>query len=449
MINFMADHVLIFHFGTQKTGTTSLQNFLYNNRETLLAKGWDYPKLAENQKYRFINASGIFYAIVNHDNDALDEIMNRVLDCLKTHNVILSAECFWLFKNIGVVLNKLIKYYSNVKVVVYLRRQDQYLESVYNQWIKNGSMFESREMTQFLKDADSNGLSNYLNKLIQLEDILGDNLIVKKYERESLKNGDIILDFISTIGIDIKDEECHFKQQDSNMSLNVNLMEIKRIINTLPEVRKYSLFQDVIKEVNVNNMQDDAKYSSKIMSPELRESILKQHEEENIEIARRYFGDEELFKNKNTNIPYEQSQTSRILENLIKICAVAINKQEINLAFLTARQSNRKLAFFGAGTICKNFIKKRIFQPDVIIDNYVYNIEVEGIPVIAASSIENYMDYQIIITCAAHNEIEEQLIQKGLREGYDYIKWFNFSELKRLDLNTKLNEFRKTFLAQI
>lgn len=50
---------LILHIGTEKTGTTSFQNFCHNNREALLARGILYPSDLGFRNHRFISFAGL------------------------------------------------------------------------------------------------------------------------------------------------------------------------------------------------------------------------------------------------------------------------------------------------------------------------------------------------------------------------------------------------------
>ena len=116
-------------------------------------------------------------------------------------------------------------------------------------------------------------------------------------------------------------------------------------------------------------------------------------------------------------------------EEIIRLFSFIFNKQELNIAFLNSLQNNkRKLAYFGAGTICRAFLKKQIFIPKLIIDNYISDTKVDDIPIISANSINCWSDYLIIITCAAYDEIEKQLQKEDLIEGKDYIKYFDIIE---------------------
>ncbi len=430
----MDNHILCLHLGTQKTGTSSLQAFLFNNRDNLLKQGWDYPTFEEtssNYSLNIKNGIPIWSAFLEKDNALFDECMSCILNHLKKNNVIVSCEDIWPMKDMLNVVSKIQQYYKNVKVIVYIRRQDHYIESLYNQFVK-GPRHETMEITQFVEYAEEMKIARYLDNLVALRKIFGDNLIVRRFEKEAFQGErkDLISDFLTVLKIEEKSANWFFPK-NRNESLGSRLLEIKRIINSVIKNTHefYKKYDELINQLNTTNVKLGFKDCYKILSPELRQKILQAHEAENIEIARLFFEikDGGVFQDKNINIPYEKCNFSSEQEELIKIFASTTIRQEINLAFLHSRQNKRKLAYFGAGTICRDFLKKNLYSPDVIIDNYTQNTEVEGIPVISAESIKNWKDYHIIITCAAYNEIEIQLHQKRLREGNDYIKWFDIS----------------------
>ena len=330
------NHILLFHIGIAKTGTTSLQNFLQNNQEGLNRQGWHYPAFREADNiHDYINGFKFFESILRKNDSNIESHMNIILDCLKKYNVIVSCEGFWQLDNIDEELfAKVLKFYDNIKIVVYLRRQDQYIESLYNQHVKNG-ICEDRELSEFVEAMERNNLVGYLNKLKKMENLVGkENLIVRRFERNYLKNGDAVADFLSLIGIDLDKDDWHFDNdvESQNMSLGSQLLEIERAINKV--VAPYSLFHDTIVNLNNENVKNGKKDSSKTMPPEMRKQILQQHEKENEEIAKRYFGEEQLFKDMNTEINYSKFRLSPVEEDIIKIFADILNKQEINLAFL-------------------------------------------------------------------------------------------------------------------
>ena len=428
------DHVLLFHIGTLKTGTTSLQEFLYHNQDNLLKNGWDYPNFEEVLPSHYViypkNAFYLWSAFLEKDDKLFDDLMNCALNHLKYNNVIMSCENIWIMKDFRGILSKIHQYYENIKILVYIRRQDLYLESLYNQIIK-GLRHEEMDLTQFIEYDEKFQFAQYLDRLLAIEEIFGKNLIVKPFERVSLKGSrkDIISDFLSTIEIDENREKWDFPNKQ-NESLNNHTLELKRILNGVVSDSHefYMTFSNLIRQINLENNKSGRKEYNKIFSPELRKKILKNHEAENIEIARHFLNKEEgVFSDTNVDIPYEYYKATAFEEDIIKFFASMLVRQDINLSFLNSLQNKRKLAFFGAGTICRDFLKKQIYIPDIIIDNNTSNKDVNGIPVVLAKNIENWNDYHIIITCAAYKEIEIQLHQRGLNEGKDYIKWFDIS----------------------
>ena len=431
-------NILLFHIGIPKTGTTSLQHFLYDNNEKLKNQGWYYPSFKEFQDKTImrsvkVNGKLILDAFLKKDDKLFDECMRYILSHVKNYNVIVSYETIWNLEYIENFFNKVLDYYNNVKVLVYLRRQDQYLESMYNQCVKS-NVNETMTLSQFIEDAKQIKLTAYLDNLMKLENIFGDNLIVRLFEKESFQGArrDTISDFLSVICLNETDEDWQFPEnvENRNMSLGSRLLEIERIINKIyNSYNYYAPFENFIRKVNNDNISFGEKDYYKILSPNERKQILNEHEKENAEIARRYFNNTtgQLFINTNLDIPYKVYEATSLEEEIIKLFSFILIRQEINLTFINSMQKKRKLAFFGAGAICRDFLQKQVYIPEVIIDNYVHNIDVEGIPVISANSIKQWSDYQIIITCTAYKEVERQLQKHRLKEGCDYIKWFDIS----------------------
>ena len=225
------ENVLLFHIGTHKTGTTALQNFLYNNCKNLNKYGWDYPTLPREQfKFDVRNGLLLTKSYLRKDENTFDKIMKYIIKCTKNYNIILSFEDFWIL-NVEKFFSKILNYYKNIKVVLYLRRQDKYIESLYNQAVKS-TYYETRSLTEFIEDIEQTNRTNYLDELQRLEKFFGNQLIVRQYEKEAFQgyDKDIISDFLSLINIDKTDGEWNpAAKKNENISLTNSLMEIKRI----------------------------------------------------------------------------------------------------------------------------------------------------------------------------------------------------------------------------
>lgn len=93
----------------------------------------------------------------------------------------------------------------------------------------------------------------------------------------------------------------------------------------------------------------------------------------------------------------------------------------------TLMQNSRKLAYFGAGKKCCEFLQTyKELLPEVVIDNNVTKLKqsVLNIPISRADKISTWEDYFIVITIKNYSTVKEQLESYGLIEGKNFI-WYN------------------------
>lgn len=116
---------LVIHGGIHRTGTTSLQGTLANNRELLKSNGFEYPgDKANHQPWVW----GLFSKKISADN------FLEFLDSCESPNIIVSGEDFCIHKNLD-WLNVVSRKFR-IEVHFFLRRQDDWLTSWYNQHLK-------------------------------------------------------------------------------------------------------------------------------------------------------------------------------------------------------------------------------------------------------------------------------------------------------------------------
>ncbi|MDE7431205.1 MAG: hypothetical protein K2N34_04730, partial [Lachnospiraceae bacterium] len=233
-------NTLLIHIGTPKTGTTALQSFLLNNSSILEKYGWSYPILIDGEigyweRYEVEtagNGNKIYYdGIVNGMRSEWDKGWDIVLRCLSNKNVILSEEAVYR-RGVDAFLSNAKEKYDNIKVIVYLRRQDRFIESLYNQSIKGNIQYKTFE--EFVDtDAVVDNFLDYEWKLDSISQIVGrENLIVRIYEKQQLIGNNTVTDFMSAIGIAL-DQDDWQRIQAKNTSLGGNYLEIKRLINSV------------------------------------------------------------------------------------------------------------------------------------------------------------------------------------------------------------------------
>lgn len=205
---------VILHIGMQKTGTSALQYFFHHNQERLAQDGIVYPHIAEFQEIDF---SGVSYH--NSIAGALGGIrssfpamspnglasLRRFLET-SSDRVLLSAEDF----SRSLDLSHIREFFAGIPttVVVYLREQSAWAQSMYNQRNKllftraNERLFSNETLTaqdlfKFLNVERYAGLMRYDNLLGRWADAFGRaNLIVRTFPVH-----DLLADFMSALGV--------------------------------------------------------------------------------------------------------------------------------------------------------------------------------------------------------------------------------------------------------
>ena len=224
---------LYLHIGTHKTGTSALQSFLNVNADYLKQQGLYYPR-AEWSPERMAGLKGN-----DEKPQAGKTLKGRCVDMLRRYDidyhapgnarkitqmeigrvhgyfqslcsyaasmncdVLLSSEFFWVIEDKAAYFEQLKGLSAQVKVIVYLRRQDVYLSSFVNQRIKmSTSQIHSIKYPDCLQNLADEGRSpfpDYSEELDKIATEIGrENIIVRRYK----KGISIVDDFLPLIGI--------------------------------------------------------------------------------------------------------------------------------------------------------------------------------------------------------------------------------------------------------
>lgn len=290
------------HIGTPKTGTSALQHFFYRNAEKMYEDGIWYPNLEaplkKEKKLGLFNGNAIFFRDYDRPSEEIDEKRKNYVKEIfkeaaqKEKDLLLSSEAlFWC----DIPLYQNLKLWGvNVKVIIYLRRQDYWGESMWNQNVKKASYQTSKPCFEYVMENED--IFDYQRKLQQISGVLGkENVIVRTYSGEI----DIFSDFFHILGIDdlsgyVRDE------YQANPSLSANYVEIKRILNGIPGS---DAFNDSIKEIWEQGREYTAsgekiKTAPLFLSREERQIILDKYKVGNEKIAKEYLDREKLFSEK-------------------------------------------------------------------------------------------------------------------------------------------------------
>ena len=294
---------LIMHIGTPKTGTTALQFFMLDNLDALQDQGFCYLPTAKYYPHINIGRNGHF--LYCYACDAMDTKEyfkqftarnNKNMELfLKTafqeDNVIMSDEGFWYQASVFPECIPVWKIafdeagFDQVDIYVYLRRQDKFITSLWNQRVKSLHLLCS-SLNSFSKRDTSIKIMDYSATLKAIESAFGQNQIhVNIYERDQLVERDIRRDFCSKVGIEISDEFV-FNEIKPNLSLSRNAAEIKRISNGVEAYRDGANFLARAAAGVTQTARSDAAPPS--LSNERRNEILEAYAAGNERIAREH-----------------------------------------------------------------------------------------------------------------------------------------------------------------
>lgn len=302
---------LYLHIGTPKTATTAIQMFCEANQNVLNEKGYDYPILPFKYPHVRIQRNGHFLVakLFNEDKSVNEEKTQEIReqgfqmldDSFKKYdNVILSDENIW-HSTAFLVFDawKRLKEYIDahnydLKVIVYIRRQDALLTSWLNQQIQDGwNSYSALTWEDYIQNP-TGVVINYYEHLENIAGVVGkNNIVVRIFERDKFEgNGNTIQsDFLKVIGLDMTDD-FYVSDQRDNVTLSLNACEVKRIINTLPDCDGSTHFfaKQITEKAAIGASSE---YKSDWFSIEERKQFLEQCQESNEKIAREYLGKED------------------------------------------------------------------------------------------------------------------------------------------------------------
>ena len=292
---------LYIHVGQAKTGTSMIQAFLALNRKLLHTKGLYYPLFREEVVVRDKNCGmgGNAYGMWELDrpldqmNKAQIEYMQQIKAWFKDNDkVLISEEGLWVcsaafYQNFSSLLDDGADF--RVRIVVYLRRQDERLESLWNQCVKAGTYHHGcMEFCDEYIGADQ----DYYSQLEMIAGIIGkENMIVKIYDDRYSVGNYLLEDFMSIFGY--KDiSEFRIPKFQVNPSLGKDLIEMVRVTSTIRDIRMIDdEFRKIKKELTeFRESTETVAHAPSFLTYEERKRILDRCDQGNQKIGREYFG---------------------------------------------------------------------------------------------------------------------------------------------------------------
>ncbi|MGI8099606.1 hypothetical protein ACNGFK_05875 [Campylobacter coli] len=248
------------HIGTEKTGTTSIQEFLYINKSIIqkqnyffaqsigIKNHWDLAflgySLNKKDSYILNNSLWNFQAIKQHKKNIFSKIKDEVKF---NHKIIFSSE---LLQSRLTRKREIVKLYTflkkigftNIKVICYIRDANEMLRSLLSEAIKWEEIdsFELKEEKEEYKLGYKKNLfhfhhiCNHKQTLQWWGEIFGkENLIVRLFDNNEFYQGDLLKDFIHSIGLEWDDEFIIPPKQNESLDL-LGIDLLRRINKFLP-----------------------------------------------------------------------------------------------------------------------------------------------------------------------------------------------------------------------
>ena len=334
----------VIHIGTAKTGTTTIQEFLHLNRAKLANQGVAYlqsPGLRNNRKLatycmknnkvddQVQNLGILSDAKRNKWKAKFRQKFNREIKNLdeKISSVIISSEHFHsrltTKDEVKNLLNILRPYFTDMKILVYLRRQDRVAVSFYSTMIRCGGT----RTTVFPENISPNKpYYNYYNLIERWDKVFGkQNIEIRIFDKNKFMNGDLLQDFICATGL-IKSEnfvipEKRNERLPASLQNALILMNhsFPRYINDIPVRFNNKLRKYVIREL-------ESKYKGIEKLPTRKEALdfYGKFSDSNQKLADNYLSSGSLFSNDFSMYPEESKQES-LNEEIIRdiFCSIS------------------------------------------------------------------------------------------------------------------------------
>ena len=302
---------LYLHIGTHKTATTTLQHFLAKNRKALRAVGLFYPQQNIVGAPRHYAHHRIAHAIAGRDDkldfDCATAFFAKAMELAgEDDRILISAEPF--FRHMIKRKNDpatdpepaLYRYAkkvraacgdADVRIVVMLRRQDLFIESMYGEHVLSTGY--QHEIASFIEER--HWMLDYRQRLAVWADVFGaDNIMVRTSERESMDTP-VEQYFLNWLGVDWCDG--FDAAGDQNVALNRTFVEFKRQMNfpNQPSGHNTRLREWLTMAAALPFAADLPNRGKYYLNPKDRYTLMEAQEDGNREVARTYFDRENLF----------------------------------------------------------------------------------------------------------------------------------------------------------
>jgi hypothetical protein len=198
----MAKRVCYIHIGPHKTGTSSIQWFLKENRAELLKHGYFVPESGANRGAHHAIARKLCGQDLRAHQQSAAANFVRALDQTPSEAVIVSSEALGgLLRNrdyAKVFFTRIRELNLEPNLVLFARNQSQRINSSYSSVVKT---FRRSEPFEAFVQGATRGFVFRHSPLIELADAHNVELIARPFTRKTIAHG-VVPEFLQAIGLD-------------------------------------------------------------------------------------------------------------------------------------------------------------------------------------------------------------------------------------------------------
>jgi hypothetical protein len=354
---------LYVHLGMPKAGSTALQDFLYMNRELLERTGLLYPDPRALEQFSRdpqkmtghhivpMYLTGFFWAYYPKKEgieaaDIFRFIKQQIAEST-AQKVLLSSEACWFMLNRQDVVNEFADAFSDfdLKVIAYLRSQDDHIQSGYNECIK--SSFYTMTVDEFIEDRFHDPSNHYYTHLMLWVNAIGyENVLTRLYDKNSLINGSIFQDLLAQCGY-VWDQELRLPEKDANPRLSLNALMFQRCINLLfSDHLIRGEFSKILMQWSAEDDGGSAKafVPHSLLTSDQRKKILDYYESENKMLIKELLSPHEGFGFAREKANLQEHYPGLTLEKVVEI-----------IRFIHSRKPDLFFTLFQTNTISHSF----------------------------------------------------------------------------------------------
>lgn len=349
---------LYLHIGTEKTGTTHIQQFLLRNREVLLLKGYFVPDFlgefahtwlpiltyADNKQDDLTDKEKIYERDNPNSFKRLKiEELKKAVSLNEDKKWILSSEHLHARLNnleIRRLKSLLSPLFSEIKVIVYLRNPIEVSISLWFTKVWGGRPIKKLP----LPGTEWDYICNHKRTIKLWEENFQEKIIPRLFCKRSFFEGNLLEDFLFQIGINL--DKSFEIPENVNQSMGYAGIRLLSFINEIIPPAKIDLVDSSrgnIEELIMEAFKDLPKYCP---TEEEIYTYDKYYEDSNKWIKIKYFPDSEFLWENNQKISENENQnllTEKEIKATFKLISNLLNKNQENISRIDDLEKRVKL----------------------------------------------------------------------------------------------------------